>query len=192
MAEYHRERYAADNLCLIVAGRMEPSKVIKLVEQQCGSLLPSGTKGGRRKPAFHRGTAVQRIERFNQQALAMVFGWIFVIMAFLGGMQRLWGPVLGVIPLVVLSELLQVQFPYWFSILLGLVFMAIVYVLPRGVTGLVEDGWALLARRRTLPRGSIGSLVEVVSRLFRPLVPSRGISERLATAWGRLKRRQGA
>ena len=50
-----------------------------------------------------------------------------VIMAFLGGMQRLWGPLLGVIPLIILSELLQVQFPYWFSILLGLIFMAIVY-----------------------------------------------------------------
>jgi branched-chain amino acid transport system permease protein len=115
-----------------------------------------------------------------------------VIMAFLGGMQRLWGPVLGVVPLVVLSELLQVQFPYWFSILLGLVFMAIVYVLPRGVTGVVEDGWELLGRRMTLPRGAIGSLVEVVSSLLRSVVPSRGIAERLGAAWGRLKRRQGA
>jgi hypothetical protein len=87
---------------------------------------------------------------------------------------------------------LQVQFPYWFSILLGLVFMAIVYVLPRGVTGVVEDGWELLGRRMTLPRGAIGSLVEVVSSLLRPVVLSRGIAERLGAAWGRLKRRQGA
>jgi branched-chain amino acid transport system permease protein len=71
-----------------------------------------------------------------------------VIMAFLGGLQRLWGPILGVIPLIILSELLQTEFPFWFSIILGLVFMAIVYVLPRGVTGLIEDGWAAIERRR--------------------------------------------
>jgi branched-chain amino acid transport system permease protein len=69
-----------------------------------------------------------------------------VIMALLGGMQRLWAPVLGVVPLIVLSELLQVRFPFWYSVLLGLVFMVIVYFLPRGVTGLVEDGWEALRR----------------------------------------------
>jgi branched-chain amino acid transport system permease protein len=69
-----------------------------------------------------------------------------VIMALLGGMQRLWGPVLGVVPLILLSELLQVRFPFWYSVFLGLVFMIIVYFLPRGVTGLVEDGWELLRR----------------------------------------------
>jgi len=69
-----------------------------------------------------------------------------VIMALLGGMQRLWGPVLGVIPLIVLSELLQVRFPFWYSVLLGLVFMVIVYFLPRGITGLIEDGWEALRR----------------------------------------------
>src|SRR4029077_7125109 len=69
-----------------------------------------------------------------------------VIMALLGGMQRLWGPVLGVVPLIVLSELLQTEFPFWFSILLGVVFMVIVYFLPRGVTGLIEDGWTALGR----------------------------------------------
>jgi branched-chain amino acid transport system permease protein len=77
-----------------------------------------------------------------------------VIMALLGGMQRLWGPVLGVIPLVVLSELLQVRFPFWYSVFLGLVFMVIVYFLPRGVTGLVEDGWQALRRAISLPRGA--------------------------------------
>jgi hypothetical protein len=91
----------------------------------------------------------------------------------------------------VLSELLQVQFPYWFSILLGLVFMVIVYVLPRGVTGLLEDGWALLRRPMALPRGSLDALAELASWLLRPLTPSRGITDLIVAAWGRLKRRQG-
>ena len=70
-----------------------------------------------------------------------------VIMALLGGMQQPWGPLLGVVPLILLSEVLQVRFPFWYSVLLGLVFMVIVYLLPRGVSGLVEDGCGLLARR---------------------------------------------
>jgi branched-chain amino acid transport system permease protein len=100
-----------------------------------------------------------------------------VIMAFLGGMQRLWGPVLGVVPLIVLSELLQVRFPYWFSILLGLVFMVIVYLLPRGVTGLVEDAWALLRRQVSRPRRTW---------------PPRSIAGRVADTWTYLVDRRQA
>jgi hypothetical protein len=32
--------------------------------------------------------------------------------------------------------------------------MVIVYFLPRGVTGLVEDGWQALRRAIALPRGA--------------------------------------
>jgi len=78
-----------------------------------------------------------------------------VIMALLGGMQRLWGPVLGIVPLILLSELLQVRAPFWYSVILGLIFMVIVYFLPRGVTGLVEDGWQALRRPVSLPRGTV-------------------------------------
>jgi branched-chain amino acid transport system permease protein len=75
-----------------------------------------------------------------------------VIMALLGGMRRPWGPLLGVVPLILLSEVLQVRFPFWYSVLLGLVFMVIVYMVPRGISGLVEDGWGLLARSRARGR----------------------------------------
>jgi branched-chain amino acid transport system permease protein len=106
-----------------------------------------------------------------------------VIMAFLGGLQRLWGPVLGVIPLIVLSELLQTEFPFWFSILLGIVFMAIVYFLPRGVTGLIEEGWAALGRPLELPRGMTGPFVDAWAWLSRPIVLPRGITGAIEDAW---------
>lgn len=64
-----------------------------------------------------------------------------VIMALLGGTGSLWGPVLGVVPLVLLFEFLTANFPNAFNILLGAVFMTIVYFLPRGVVGLVQDWW---------------------------------------------------
>jgi len=102
--------------------------------------------------------------------------FVIVIMAFLGGLQKLWGPVLGVIPLIILSELLQTEFPFWYSILLGLVFMIIIYFLPRGVTGLIEDGWAALARPLELPHGLTGPLRGVWEWLSRPIVLPRGIA----------------
>jgi branched-chain amino acid transport system permease protein len=113
-----------------------------------------------------------------------------VIMALLGGMQRLWGPVLGVVPLMLLSELLQVRFPFWYSVFLGLVFMIIVYFLPRGITGLVEDGWRVLRRPISLPRGVTGPLVDVWGSLSRPISLPRGIAGFLEDTWARLVRRQ--
>jgi branched-chain amino acid transport system permease protein len=113
-----------------------------------------------------------------------------VIMALLGGMQRLWGPVLGVVPLAVLSELLQVRFPFWYSVLLGLVFMVIVYFLPRGVTGLVEDAWQLLRRPIALPRGVTGPLIDAWAWLSRPVLLPRGIAGAVEDTWARLTRRQ--
>ena len=60
-----------------------------------------------------------------------------VIMALLGGAGLLYGPLLGVVPLVLLFDLIGANFPNYFSILLGLIFIVIVYGLPRGVAGLL-------------------------------------------------------
>ncbi|HMK70042.1 MAG TPA: branched-chain amino acid ABC transporter permease [Xanthobacteraceae bacterium] len=106
-----------------------------------------------------------------------------VIMAILGGLQRLWGPVLGVIPLIILSELLQTRFPFWYSVLLGLIFMVIVYFLPRGVTGLIEDGWAALGRPLELPRGLTGPLLDAWAWLSRPISLPRGIAGAIEDRW---------
>jgi len=69
-------------------------------------------------------------------AFSPMLSFEVVIMALLGGAGALFGPVLGVIPLVLLFEVLTANFPNHFSILLGVVFVLIVYVLPRGVVGL--------------------------------------------------------
>lgn len=61
-----------------------------------------------------------------------------LIMALLGGAARLHGPVLGVIPLVLLFEFLSANFPNYFSILLGCTFLVIVYLAPRGIVGLMD------------------------------------------------------
>jgi branched-chain amino acid transport system permease protein len=112
--------------------------------------------------------------------------FVVVIMALLGGLRRLWGPVLGVIPLIILSELLQTEFPFWYSVLLGLVFMVIVYFLPRGVTGLIEDGWAALSRPLELPRGLTGPLLDAWAWLSRPIILPRGIAGAIEDRWTKI------
>jgi branched-chain amino acid transport system permease protein len=64
--------------------------------------------------------------------------FLTVIMALLGGATRLWGPALGVIPLMILFEWLSASFPDHFSIFLGALFILIVFLLPKGVLSAVE------------------------------------------------------
>jgi branched-chain amino acid transport system permease protein len=77
-------------------------------------------------------------------AFSPMLSFEVVIMALVGGAASLFGPLLGAVPLVLLFEVLTANFPNYFSILLGAVFVLIVYALPRGVTGLIASG-----RRRT-------------------------------------------
>ena len=64
--------------------------------------------------------------------------FLTLIMALLGGADRLWGPLLGAIPLFLLFEWLSANFPNHYPIILGLVFIAIVFVLPKGVLAALE------------------------------------------------------
>lgn len=73
--------------------------------------------------------------------------FLVVIMALLGGTRRLWGPLVGVIPFTIVMEFISAHFPNDTSIVLGIAFLAIVYLLPDGVTGRLEQ---LLARIRRL------------------------------------------
>jgi branched-chain amino acid transport system permease protein len=76
-----------------------------------------------------------------------------VIMALLGGTNRLWGPLLGVIPFTILFDQVSARFPNHTSLVIGIAFMAIVYLLPRGVLGLVEDVRRLRRRFRLVVAG---------------------------------------
>jgi branched-chain amino acid transport system permease protein len=82
-----------------------------------------------------------------------------VIMALLGGTHRLWGPLLGVIPFVLVWEAIAIEFPDQTTLLLGVCFLLIVYVIPNGITGLIEDAW----------RGRGGSAKGPLQRAVTPL-----------------------
>ena len=59
--------------------------------------------------------------------------FLTVIMALLGGANRLWGPALGAVPLFLVSEWLSSRFPDTYPIFLGLLFIGVVFLLPNGV-----------------------------------------------------------
>jgi len=65
--------------------------------------------------------------------------FLTVIMALLGGPNRLFGPLLGAVPLFLLFEWLSANFPNHYSIILGLLFIAIVFLLPNGVVAAWES-----------------------------------------------------
>ncbi len=64
-----------------------------------------------------------------------------VIMALLGGAHRLWGPLVGVIPFTILWEIINSNFPTQTTLLLGISFLLIVYFIPHGVVGVIEDAY---------------------------------------------------
>ena len=63
--------------------------------------------------------------------------FITLVMALLGGPGRLWGPVAGAVPLYFLFEWIAIRFPDQSSIILGLVFIAIVFLVPGGLLSLL-------------------------------------------------------
>ncbi|MBW6422227.1 branched-chain amino acid ABC transporter permease [Rhizobium sp. XQZ8] len=91
-----------------------------------------------------RWTYVEPVIAFNP-----TISFLTLIMALLGGANRLMGPILGAVPLFLLFEWLSANFPNHYSIILGLVFIAIVFVLPRGVLAFAEENWKRW--RRTTP-----------------------------------------
>jgi branched-chain amino acid transport system permease protein len=71
-------------------------------------------------------------------AFAPVVSFQVLVMSLFGGTRRLLGPIMGVVPLVTLFEVLQANLPNHYSILLGGVFLLVVYFVPNGVSDLVK------------------------------------------------------
>jgi len=60
-----------------------------------------------------------------------------IVMAFLGGMGKLHGPVLGACILTLISEFLWARYPHYYMIILGVVLVVIVKYLPSGILEIV-------------------------------------------------------
>jgi len=93
--------------------------------------------------------------------------FLTVIMALLGGATSVWGPLLGVIPLVLISDFLSVTVPNYFSVVLGLVLLGIVVIIPNGLIGLLGSARAGLSRDR----------ISILLHTLADRIVGRGVSE---------------
>jgi branched-subunit amino acid ABC-type transport system permease component len=92
--------------------------------------------------------------------------FLTVIMALLGGATSVWGPMLGVIPLVLISDYLSVTLPHHFSVVLGLVLLGIVFFVPDGLIGLLRKG------RGAISAHGLADVLDGVARRLRGIAPT--------------------
>lgn len=74
------------------------------------------------------------------QVFSPELSFMVVIMALLGGTKRLWGPLVGVIPFTLIWEFIASNYSNYSTLLLGVTFLLIVYIIPNGFTGWIEKG----------------------------------------------------
>ena len=58
-----------------------------------------------------------------------------VVMALLGGIGTLFGPVVGAAFLTIIYELLHRDFPYTYAIIVGFIVVVVVLLMPKGDCG---------------------------------------------------------
>ena len=87
--------------------------------------------------------------------------FLTVIMALLGGATSVWGPMLGVVPLLLIKDYLSVAFPSYFSVVLGLVLLGVVFFIPNGIIGLLHSG------RRAVRTHVLADRLEAMARRLR-------------------------
>ena len=73
------------------------------------------------------------------QVFSPQLSFFVVIMALLGGAGRLWGPIVGVIPFLIIWNWVDANFPTQSILVLGLAFLIIVYFLPNGFAGRILE-----------------------------------------------------
>ena len=74
------------------------------------------------------------------EAYALKLTFQIVVMVFLGGKGTIWGPAIGVAAILLLDELIGVEFAEYTFIISGVIVVAIVLFLPDGLIRLFREG----------------------------------------------------
>ena len=88
-----------------------------------------------------RWTYIDPIIAFNP-----LFSFMPVLMSIFGGVDRLYGPILGATVFALLEEVLSTEFPYYYMFLFGIILVAVILFLPHGLVGLFNK-WGKGASR---------------------------------------------
>ena len=76
-----------------------------------------------------------------------------LLVAIIGGVGTVWGPIIGASFLGVIEEILWAEFKYTYLIIVGFIVIFVVLVLPRGLVGLFRQRG--LAKRRARKEGAL-------------------------------------
>ena len=92
----------------------------------------------------------------NPNLLGLQYMFIFLIVVLVGGTGTLWGPVLGAVIFVLVSEWLRALQEYRF-VIFGVVLLLVVLFMPRGVYPTVRGALGRVVERRAAARSAPGS-----------------------------------
>jgi len=103
--------------------------------------------------------------------------FLTVIAALLGGATSVWGPILGVVPLMLIKDYLSIAYSSYFSVILGLILLGVVFFIPNGIVGLVQSARAALRNgsvagvlqsgRAALSAATLADVLEAMARRLR-------------------------
>lgn len=79
------------------------------------------------------------------EAFGLKLAFQVLVMVYLGGKSTVWGPTLGVVIVLLLEEVLGVDFPEFTLVVSGLIVVAVVLFLPDGLIRLFRDGPAAMS-----------------------------------------------
>ncbi len=75
-------------------------------------------------------------------AFNMNYSFLPVLMALVGGMGQLYGPVIGAVGFAYLRHLLLSRAPDYWMVIFGIILVLFIVFLPNGLVGLIQKGWA--------------------------------------------------
>ena len=75
MLDYHRQRYAPENVTLLAAGALEPEEVFAAAGRYCGNWQPAtdGSVDSPLPPPLATGIQTRKLEQFQQQSIVLIY-----------------------------------------------------------------------------------------------------------------------
>jgi branched-chain amino acid transport system permease protein len=64
-----------------------------------------------------------------------------VLMAIMGGMSNLYGPVIGAAVFAYLEEILTTRYPNYYMLIFGIIMVVVIVFLPNGIGGWIQNAW---------------------------------------------------
>lgn len=76
-----------------------------------------------------------------RQAFFVNYSFMPVVMAIIGGLGHLYGPVFGAAIFAYIEEKLTTEFPYYYMLTIGIILVLAILYLPDGLVGIVQKLW---------------------------------------------------